>query len=384
MKSDRDALQGAENAARPRRVSRAAVLAFARSEKLTTQTEICAALDLSPATATRIVGDLMAEGLLVQDGVQKSGGGRPRAQLRFVGTRHAVIGIEAGHKGFVGAVSDLNGAILTERFVPAGGSGPENLEFLTRLIADLISVPRPESQTIVGIGVGVPSIVERPSGTVVLTLGLDWHDLPLQAVLAERFGLHVMVENDRNLAALGEFGFGAAQGAQSVVSLAIGPGAGAGIVVDGELLPGRSNASGEISWFLDDPAMSGRQFRHLGDKTQLRFSGISDDVIEALAGIAARHATGSGPTDPLPPEVAELLDFTTMAVAMLGATLNPEIIVLSGGIARGGDFVLQTLRTRLDGAIYEVPRLAMTDLGARNIVFGAIRAVLEATVLKGL
>lgn len=373
-----------------RRARRVAVLGFVRDRGVTTQTELCTALDINPATAMRIIGDLIAEGFVEHVGFVKSAGGRPRARLRFVGTRHAIIGVEASGAGFTGAVTDLDGLIQTEMSATAAKTGPENLALLVQLIADLMAVARPEGQTIVGIGVGVPSIVKKPEGEVVLTLGLDWHELPLQEILSRHFGLHVIVENDRNLAALGEWGFGIARGVQSVVSLAIGPGAGAGIVIDGELVRGRSNASGEISWFLDDPGLAGRRFPRLGDKNQLRYSGIVDDVIEKLGLLGAKYADGTltlselFTADPAAPfdDVLELLDFATMAAASISAILNPEMIVLNGGIVKGGDLVMDVLHQRLDGNIYDMPTLALTQLGSRDIVYGAIRIVLDATVLK--
>lgn len=377
-------------ASRARRARRTAVIGFVRDQGVTTQTELCTVLDMNPATAMRIISDLVAEGFVAQDGYVKSAGGRPRARLRFVGSRHAIIGVEASGTGFTGAVTNLDGLIQTEMWVTSAKTGPENLALLIQLITDLMAVARPEGQTIVGIGVGVPSIVRKPQGEVVLTLGLDWRELPLQALLTQHFGLRVIVENDRNLAALGEWGFGIGRGAQSVVSLAIVPGAGAGIVVDGQLVRGRSNASGEISWFLDDPTLAGRRFERLGDKDQLRYSGIVDGVAQRLGLLAAGFAEQTtslsdlftaDPADPYD-DVRELLDFTTMAVASLSAILNPEMIVLNGGITQGGDLVLEVLRQRLAGNVFEVPTLALTKLGSKDIVYGAIRIVLEETILK--
>jgi glucokinase len=231
----------------------------------------------------------------------------------------------------------------------------------------------------------VPSIVRQPEGEVVLTLGLGWRDLPLGQLLRDRFGTRVLIENDRNLAALGEWSVESGNAIDSLVSLAIAPGAGAGIIINGRLLRGRSNASGELSWFLEDPRLTGRQFARLGDKDHLRFAGISPAIIERLQAAARDYAAGrltlealatAQPTGPLG-EIRDLIDFATMGVASIASLLNPDLVVLTGGIARGGELVLDAMRAQLRDSLFDPPDLRMTRLGAQDIVLGAIHALLE-------
>ena len=291
---------------------------------------------------------------------------------------------------FYGAVSDLNGHIQTELRGPADEDGERNVERLVAFIDELLAAPRPTGQAVRGIGIGVPSIVRQPDGEVVLTLGLGWRDVPLGQMLAQRFDIPLFVENDRNLAALGEWGFGKGQGASSLVSLAIGPGAGAGIVIDGKLHRGRSHAAGELSWFLDDPRLGGRTFKLLGDMQSLRFGPyIPEQVIGDLETANRRYLMGEVGlddvgTDPSLGAVGEILDYSTMAVATIAALVNPETVILSGYIAHGADLVLDALKERLRGNVYDPPRLVLSDLGHRDVVMGAIMLVLDATTLNPL
>ena len=194
----------------------------------------------------------------------------------------------------------------------------------------------------------------------------------------------------RNLAAEGEWGFGAGRGADSVVSLSIGPGAGAGVVIDGKLYGGHSHAAGELSWYLDDPILTGRTFEHLGDKQSLRFFGIPEQATKMLEEANTQYAAGkltlAAVTDrqagKIAPVVTELLDYATMAVGSVAAFMNPEIIVLAGRVVGGGDLVLDVLRHRLKGNVYDPPRLVTGALGHRDIVLGAVRLVLDATTLN--
>src|SRR5204862_7486649 len=143
-------------------------------------------------------------------------------------------GIEAGKGEFYGAVANLEGVVQAEMYETADNNGERNFEKLVGLIRRLMGAPRPRGQTIRGIGIGLPSIVRQPEGEVVLTLGLGWRDMPLRARLSEHFKLPLVVENGRNLAAVGQWGFGAGRGADSAVSLSTGPRAGARAVLNGK------------------------------------------------------------------------------------------------------------------------------------------------------
>ena len=184
-------------------------------------------------------------------------------------------------------------------------------------------------------------------------------------------------------------GIRAGRGADSVVSLSIGPGAGAGVVIDGKLYGGHSHAAGELGWYLDDPLLTGRPFEHLGDKKSLRFFGIPEHATKMLEEANTQYAAGkltlaavTDRQDKIAPIVSELLDYATMAVGSVAAFMNPEIIVLAGRVVGGGDLVLDVLRHRLKGNVYDPPRLVIGALGHRDIVLGAVRLVLDATILN--
>jgi predicted NBD/HSP70 family sugar kinase len=376
-----------------RQINRSAVVGLIRKETVVTPSSLATRLNISMPTVMRVIEGLIAEDLVAYDGFDEAVRGRPPARIKFNGAAHAIIGIEASRGEFYGAVADLNGQIQTEKYAAADDNdGPGNIERLVALIEALIAVPRPKGQTIRGIGVGVPSIVRQPEGEVVLTLGLGFRDLPLRAILAKRFGIPVFVENGRNLAAVGEWGFGSGQGASSVVSLSIGPGAGAGIVIDGKLYGGHAHAAGELSWYLDDPMLSGRSFQRLGDRQSLRFGGgIPQSAIEALKRVDAEYRAGivglealndRANADPDLAVVGELLDYTTMAVSSIAAFMNPEVVILAGQVSTAPALVIDALRLRLAGNVYDPPRLVMSDLGHRDIVLGATMAVLDATILN--
>jgi predicted NBD/HSP70 family sugar kinase len=373
-----------------RRLNRSAAVDLIRTEGVISPSSLAERLNISLPTVMRVIEDLIAEDLVAYDGFDDTPRGRPRARIKFRGAAHAIIGVEAGKGEFYGAVANLEGIVQTEMHETADDDGERNFEKLVGLIRRLMAAPRPHGQTIRGIGIGLPSIVRQPEGEVVLTLGLGWRDMSLRARLSEHFQMPIVVENGRNLAAVGEWGFGAGRGADSVVSLSIGPGAGAGVVIDGKLYGGHSHAAGELGWYLDDPLLTGRPFEHLGDKQSLRFFGIPEHATKMLEEANSQYAAGKltlaavtdRQADKIAPVVAELLDYATMAVGSVAAFMNPEIIVLAGRVVGGGDLVLDVLRHRLEGNVYDPPRLVIGALGHRDIVLGAVRLVLDATTLN--
>jgi hypothetical protein len=376
-----------------RQINRSAVVGFIRKERVVTPSSLATSLNISIPTVMRVIDGLIAEDLVAYDGFDEAVRGRPPARIKFKGAAHAIVGIEASRGEFYGAVADLNGQIQHEMYAPADDrDGTGNVERLIALITALMAAPRAKGQEVRGIGVGVPSIVRQPDGEVILTLGLGWRELPLRKIIAERFNLPVYVENGRNLAAVGEWGFGAGQGASSVISLSIGPGAGAGVVIDGKLFGGHAHAAGELSWYLDDPLLSGRSFQLLGDKQSLRFGGgIPRKAIDALKSIDAKYrggeigidvVKGGAATTPELAIVAELIDYAVMAVASISAFMIPEVVILAGQLSEGSALVVDAVRARLAGNVYDPPRLVMSDLGHRDIVLGATMLVLDATILN--
>lgn len=200
------------------------------------------------------VGDVMAE--LVEDGLARdvgrgpSTGGKAPTLVELVdGARH-VIGIDLGEFAFRAAVVDLRGRELrtTERAV-GGLNGDEALEVVYGLLDELVNGGR---GTLLGIGVGTPGIVDPQTGTIRWAVNLDWRDLPLGELLAERYGVRVEVANDSRAAALAILLFGdraAAVGSSAqmnLVAIKVGRGIGAGIVLGGELFHGDGAGAGEI------------------------------------------------------------------------------------------------------------------------------------------
>lgn len=198
---------------------------------------------LTRVTVSDLVGELIAEGLIVETG-QRDGTrpGKPATLLDIGRSAFQVVGIDlSDHSVFRGAVLDLAGTILARAEVPlAGRVGDGALATVFALADELVSL---SNRPILGIGVGSPGVVD-PDGVVLGAPNLGWVDVPLRSLLAERFGRPVVVANDANAATLAEHSFGNAEGDTMLVK--VGRGVGAGLLLGGSLLSGGRFAAGEI------------------------------------------------------------------------------------------------------------------------------------------
>ena len=375
-----------------REINRSAILEIIRRESPISRTAIAERLDVSLPTVMRIVDGLVEEGFVRPHGSTEWSGGRRRVLLEFNADAYVVLGVDMGGTKMYGALSDLGGNILDEVNIGHHGtSGDDSFNQLTSMIDSLLASPKLEGRRVRGIGVGAPGVTLHTEGIVTWAYTLHWDNFPLKAKLAQRYDLPITVDNDVNLAALGELWFGAGQNAQDMILIAIGTGIGAGVIINGALYRGSKEASGEIGNMIP-----GREF--LGEN-YLDFGAL--ESVASGTGIAGRaRSLLKSERDPLELEnltsedvfdaarlkqewawqiINETVDYLAIAIANLVASFDPELIVLGGGVSRSADMLIDPIMRRINGIIPNPPKLVVSDLGLRATVMGAITNVLHNT-----
>jgi predicted NBD/HSP70 family sugar kinase/biotin operon repressor len=223
--------------------NRALVLQTLYSAGGQSRADVARSTGLTRVTISDLVTELMAEGLVVETG-QREGArpGKPATLLDIDRGAFQIIGIDLSeYEIFKGAVLDLDGTILSRADVPlAGSTGQDALEKVIALAATLIGQA---TAPILGMGIGSPGIVDL-SGVVLTAPNLGWEGVELQSIMAETFGLAVVVANDANAAVLAEHSFGHADGDMMLIK--VGHGVGAGLLLGGSPLFGSRFAAGEI------------------------------------------------------------------------------------------------------------------------------------------
>jgi glucokinase len=193
---------------------------------------------LSPPTVSALVEELVAEvGLLRELGVGLSSGGRPPILLEFNADFGCLVGVDIGSRTVRFALADLQGKVLARREAPTrADSLSATIAQVQDGIAEVVEASGRDLSKLFAIGIGAPGMTDVRTGRVIRAANLQgWSDVPLRDLIESRFRAPVQVDNDANMAALGERWAGAARQASDFVFLALGAGIGAGVVIGGRL-----------------------------------------------------------------------------------------------------------------------------------------------------
>ena len=368
-----------------RGINRSAILEIIRRESPIARTTIARQLGISLPTVMRIVDQLVEEGFVRSHGETEWSGGRRRPLLEFNSHGNVVLGVDMGGTKLYGALSEISGRIIAESEVDRNGAaGEECYKLLTRLIDDLLDCPELRGRRVRGIGVGAPGITQHREGVVRWAYALSWKDFPLKERLHKKYRLPITVDNDVNLAALGEYWFGAGQNVQNMVLITIGAGIGAGIIVDGALYRGSSEASGEIGHTIPGREFLGKSYVDFGALESAASAtgmvmkmpksvGAANRSIETIFEAASKGQAWARSI------LDDVIDYLAIAIGNVSVMLDPELIVLGGAITPYAGILTESITKRMEGTIPSRPRLQASNLGQRATVMGAIVTVLHNT-----
>ena len=279
-----------------------------------------------------------------------------------------IIGVDIGGTNLViGAVREDGREVRGLVSEPTGSpDGPDAV--IGRIITmakSVIDTARREDRTaeIIGVGIGSPGPLDRARGVVIFTPNLRWKDMPVRDRIGEGLGLPASLDNDANCAMLGEHWRGAAQGADSAVCFTIGTGIGGGVILGGQLVHGASDVAGEIGHitievngrrcgcgndgcleaYASGPAIARRAVEAIEAGAA---SSMVDRVHGQLDQITAQtvfEAVAAG--DALAEElVRDTARYLGVGIANLLNILNPEVVVVCGGVTKAGDHLFVPLR----------------------------------------
>lgn len=360
---------------------------FASHPQRMSRAGIARATGLSKPTVSALVADMESAGLVrVANESPTSGSiGRPAALYELVPTvRQSVVADIGATKMLVG-VSDLFGNLITEREMETGSDARAALESLIRTSTEMLgSIDGPCS----GVCIGVPGIYRRDRDRVEQALNLPGFDgLALHAFLAERMDGPIQIENDVNLAALGELAqMGAEQPDRDFAAISVGTGIGLGMVVGGDLYRGGTGSAGEVgSLLLSLPARgavpvtledvaSAPSIRKLFGRAieDGHHSGLdpSADVPEIFEAVVAGDDAARTVLD-------EAAGAMALAVSHLCLIADPRRVVFGGGMGSNPVFV-DAVRLHLSRLVDSPPELMASTLGRRAALVGAVSMSLRS------
>jgi predicted NBD/HSP70 family sugar kinase len=339
---------------------------------------------------SRIVGRLREDGFVVERGTQASPGGRPRTVVSFRRDAGAVIAVDLGGTRCHGALADLGGSLLAEDLRPTG-AGEDAFGALAGSIRAMQAEADRRALPVVALAVGVPGIVDPGTGTVRDAPYVGWEDFPVVDRLAAIVDVPFVVDNDVNLAAVAHAWRGAGRRVDDFVTLSVGTGTGAAIVSAGRLLQGHHNIAGEVGYLLIGREQIGTPVRAGLGTFEETASGPG--IAARATALVAAGMPSSLANREITPEavlaaadagdalarrvVGELLDDLAVAIVAFVCTVDPELVILEGGVGRSLAAYRDDLVARVAPSVPSVPRVEVSALGRDATVLGAVAAALE-------
>lgn len=331
---------------------------------------------LSKQTISEIVRDLEDDGWVRETGRTSGHVGRSAVTYELVVDAAFIVAVDLGGTKVRVAVTDLAGQIAAEETAPTDPRGGqplvEEIAAMALSAAAAAKVPREKLRLAV---IGVPGAPDNRTGRVLLAPNIrDFDRMDVLAAFRQALGFDVVLENDVNLAALGESWQGQGQGIDNLAYVALGTGIGSGLILGGNLVRGAANAAGEMGFLPigTDPF----------DPESLRVGAYERTV--ATHGIIARYAAAAGEKVAVPVifERAAAGDAAAVAVidetarqvasgiAAICAIANPQIVILGGSIGLRPE-ILQRVRHFLPQCFPYPVDVVSGDLGARAALVGA-------------
>ncbi|MBT2282847.1 ROK family protein [Paenibacillus polymyxa] len=364
---------------------------------------------LSKPTVSLAVEHLIDRNLVREMGPADNAQGRKATLIRFNETAYYVCGIDIGATRIRIALSDLNGEIIAYRTYPMVVQEAHEpaqatmLELLRSHMNKLLDENHLNWDQIQCIGFGIPGVVLPDSGRihriVAPLAGLE-QAFSLES-LSGAFPCEVILENDVNLAALGEYRSGAAAGYPLFVFFSIGTGTGAGIMVHGQLLRGLGGLTGEIAEMLVDArrleeVLSADGLMQLAKDyldqhdelleaadtgANVSLDVVADDLHRHLTPEKLFEAARSGEVEALD-ILQQYSQMIASALRQISVVLAPDLIVLGGGIGGNGDVLLPLLRQIISEKFPVQPQLICSKLGEQAVVTGAVQVAIQQTMLN--
>ncbi len=278
------------------------------------------------------------------------------------------VGVDVGGTKIAAGLVDEHGTLIARERRESPATDPaEIVRTIGELVRSLVA-----SSAVEAVGVCAAGFVDKQRATVVFAPNLAWRDEPLKERLQKELDLPVVVENDANAAAWGEFTFGAGEDVEDLLMLTIGTGVGGGVVLDGDLVRGGFGFGGEVGHIQMVPGGvlcgcgnlgclesygSGNALARMTREHALESPDAARQLLEQAGGDPAGITgplitTAAQAGDPFAIErLAELGDWIGQGVATLTAVLDPNVVVIGGGVSEAGDLLLDPIRSSFESHV---------------------------------
>lgn len=305
---------------------------------------------LNKATVSSLVQDLIDSHLVLEIGPGESSGGRKPTLLLFNEKAGFAIGIDLGVNYIKGILVDLSGNVIADNYRKLKPKQTEEvLNTLTEAIDELIHQAPDSEYGIVGIGIGVPGIVDD-QGTILFAPNMKWRHVELKKLLEERFEVPVTIDNEANAGAQGEQKYGAGRDIPNQIYVSVGIGIGTGIILNSGLFKGSSGFSGELGHlsiqFDGKPCSCGNngcwelyasENALLEQAAPLGFESLEDLLQAAEEGNAQVRALFSS-----------IGNYLGVGIANIVNVFNPSVVIIGNRMSRAAEWMEPAMQGTID------------------------------------
>ena len=293
-------------------------------------------------------------------------------------------GVDVGGTKIAGGVVDPEGNVLAHSTVQ---SPADHVEAIEDAIVDLVNKLRTD-HPVEAVGVGAAGYVDRSRSKVLLAPNLAWRDIDLRAELEPRLDVPVLIENDANAAAWGEFTYGAGHDVDDLLLVTVGTGIGGGVVLDGQLYRGAFGVAGEVGHLrvVRDGQLCGcgkhgcfeqyasgsalvRNARaaaasggHAADAVVERAGGDPDRIDGKMITDAAQEGDAFAIE-----QLANLGRWLGEGIAALATVLDPAAVAIGGGVSEAGDLILEPLRVAFAKHLSGLPHRPLAEIRSATL-----------------
>jgi len=320
-------------------------------------------------------------------------------------TEQFVVGVDLGGTKILTALAGSDGQIIAEQKIPTeSAKGQEHV--ITRIVhtvEHVLQAAGVEREQVRALALGAPGPVDTANGVIRFAPNLMWHDVPICRMLEQHLSLPVFLDNDANLATLGEHVYGAGQGVNHMIYMTVSTGIGGGLILDGKLYRGASGVAGEIGHMVVMPGgplcrcgkrgcmeavASGtaiaREARELAARGQgENILAIAGGVIAAITAETVANAAEAGDLTALD-IIKHAARYLGIGLANIITLLNPSRIVLGGGVINIGEPLLNAVKQEVQVHVMEdagaAARIVRAKLGGHSGVMGAVALALQASI----
>jgi predicted NBD/HSP70 family sugar kinase len=367
-----------------RAINERTVLEAVRRLGAASRSQVADVTALSKPTVSQALAGLLQARLVREAGRTSGLQGRTAQLYELNAAAGWVLGLDVGRDRVRAAVADLNGDIAARRDERARVRSARTLiEQIGEVGRGVVAEARVPKRRVTHATIGSPGVFEPTRRKLTLAESLPgWGRRGVIEALQDELGVQVSIENDVNVATVGEQLHGLGKGVPNFVFLHVGVGVGLGLVLDGRLFRGATGAAGEVGYLPFGERLALPVKTHKRDElgvtvgsegvvAEARRLGMKGRLTARSVFAAARRS------DPTAQQVVNVeAARIARTIAAVVPVVDPELVVLGGGIGRNGDLLLEPVRAELRSAVFH-PRIEASALGEDGPVLGAVALALD-------